>query len=333
MGTFVANQVVLLIALLCVGEGALLIGREIYWRLRALRVEGIVIGVREESHMMFYSVYRFSLSGESFEATSHIASDSTRGRETGRTVKLLVFAERPDEVSEANSVISGIAGIVLLLAGSWPLYAALTEWPVNAFTWLMLAAVAVYIAQRLRRHLIPEEQRQASVEWRKEREQRRAELAAMPMRRIEDILAAPQAGARRAQKNSRLLAPVLAIVGFGAIYLGAHLGRGIVERHAHGHRVQGSVIALRQQSADDSYFPAVRFVTANGASVEFKDKIGTYPTSYRVGETVTVLYRDTGGDPIIDRGGWNWAPAILLGVLGCCFLFMSIRRYRAAGRN
>jgi hypothetical protein len=262
MGTFVANQVVVLIALLCVGEGVLLIGREIYWRLRALRVEGTVIGVREESPMMFYSVYRYiSLSGEIIEATSSVASGSTRGRETGRTVKLLVFAERPDEVNEANSAISGIGGAVLLLGGSWPLYAALTQWPVNTFTWLVLAAGALYIAQRLRRHLIPNEQRQAPIEWRKERERHRAELAAMPVRRIEDILSAPQATERRAQRNSRVLAPILAIVGFGAIYLGAHMGRDIVARQAH---------------------------------------------------------------------GWNWLPAILLGVLGCYFLFMSVRRYRAA---
>jgi hypothetical protein len=194
----------------------------------------------------------------------------------------------------------------------------------------MLAAGAVYMAQRLRRHLIPNEQRQAPVEWRKEHERHRAELAALPVRRIEDVLSAPQAADRRAQRNSRVLAPILAIVGFGAIYLGAHVGRDIVERQAHAHRAQGTVIAFHQQSVDGSYFPVVRFVAANGMSIEFKDRIGTYPASHRVGETVAVLYRDAGDAPIIDRGGWNWLSAILLGVLGCCFLFMSIRRYRAA---
>jgi hypothetical protein len=339
MGAFAFNQAMLLLAaLFCLGLGGLLIGQEAHWRLYALRVEGTIIGVREKEPTMFRSVYRYSLpSGETFEATSGAGSNSVKGRDTGRRVELLVFADHPEQVREASTAIAGIFGAMLLIIGFWPLHAALTAWPVTPFTWIMLAAGIAYIAHRFRGHIIPKAQRKTPIEWQKERRERnRAELATLPMRRIEDILSSPQAieRRRRDQKTFRVMSPILLLAGAGTIIFGVHLGRDVAQRQATGHRAEGSVVALDEQSGSDSstYYPVVRFV-ADGATVEFKDRVGANPPSYRVGEAVPVLYRGdaSANNAIIDRGAWNWLPAVLLCLFGSFLAFVSVRLFMHRG--
>jgi hypothetical protein len=101
------NQIGVLIAALgCGGLGALLVGHAVYWRLHAARVQGQVIGVRLYGNL-FNAVYRYTLpSGQMCEATSLEGSSSTRGKETGALVPLLVIPEK----AQRSSTRSGAPG-------------------------------------------------------------------------------------------------------------------------------------------------------------------------------------------------------------------------------
>jgi hypothetical protein len=96
-----------------------------------------------------------------------------------------------------------------------------------------------------------------------------------------------------------------------------------------------SVMVLRLESMDSSargtvidraggIYPVVRFTTASGASVQFRDHQGSKPASYSVGEKVRVRYRAGGPaeSAAIDRGIWNWTgPAVFGLVTLLCTLF------------
>ncbi len=333
-GTSAFNQAILILAgLICVGLGAVLLGHEIYWRLRALRVQGTIVGVREKGKGMFHSVYRYSLpSGESVEATSTEGSSSTRGRETGKPVELLLFANKPDDVSEARSVIAEVVGAVFILAGLWPLHTALTAWPVTPMTWAMLVVVCVYAASRIRRHIIPKSQRLSVPDWQRARQEKhRAELAAAPVRPMEEVLSSPAVveQQRRAQISARIVTPILLIVGAALLAFGVYWGRNVAELQAAGTRVEGTVVNLRADSGThgSTYHAIVRFTALNNVQVEFTDKVGTDPPSFHAGERVVVLYRtdEPQSTAMIDRGRWNLlGPALLCAFGGLCF-FVSAR--------
>src|SRR5262245_13694753 len=86
----------LLMAAVCLGLGGLLLAHEVHWHLRATHVVGTIVGVREVKPNTYSTVYSYSLpTGQSCQATSSNGSNITKGRETGRTVSLLVFPDRP----------------------------------------------------------------------------------------------------------------------------------------------------------------------------------------------------------------------------------------------
>jgi len=330
-GASAYDQVMLIVmALVFMGVGGFLLGYEINWHLRALRVMGTIVGVRETKPNMYRNVYQYSLPGSSeiLEATSNTGSNSARGRETGRRVELLVFADRPEQVSEARTVVAAVFGAVFFLIGLWPLHKALTERSVTGLTWLMLGGVVALIAYRGRAFIIPKGDRKSRSEW---QSKRRDELAAAPIRRIEDVLASPEAAQRRErdEKQSRLVRPLLLVTGVAAVAFAVHLGQGLVRLERAGLRTAGTVIALQADSASDgpSYRPVVRFIARDGVSVEFKDRVGSNPAPYQVGEKVTVLYANANpaNSATIDRGSWNWLPPVGLGVFGLFFVFVSLR--------
>src|SRR5690349_32596 len=92
------NQVGLFIGgLICLGLGGLLLGSSLYSRLHGLRATGTIVGVIAGGGM-YTPVYRYTLpDGQSHLAKSDTSSGSVRGKETGRTVPLLVSAHNPSE--------------------------------------------------------------------------------------------------------------------------------------------------------------------------------------------------------------------------------------------
>lgn len=300
------------------GLGALLLGIRIYWRLRATRVPGKVIGVRKPRKGMYYPVYRYTpASGGRIEATSVSGSSWTSGMETGRSVPLLVFEQHPDRVAEADSQAAEIIGGILATVGGVIIYIALTAWPVTSITWIMFAGISVYLASR-------------ALKSKAARGARPENLHEVPIRPVEEIRAEQRVELQHKQwKTGRIVTPILVLIGISVLALGVYLGRTISLLQSHGRRAQGAVVSLELEPTlhSSSYYPVVRFVTPDGAVVQFRDSSGSNPPSYHEGERVSVLYLHDSPErtAIIDRGWWNWLPPVVLCLLGTILALVALR--------
>ena len=332
-------------ALVCLGLGALLLGNLVLWRVHSLRATGTIIGVMAEGRM-YASVYRYTLpDGRTVEAKSDTSTSSVRGRETGRVVPLLIAPHSPTRAREANNhsveAMLGAAGLSLVVAGLWLGHTAITAYPVTLMTWVMAVGMLIYLGFHIRQIVIPKGRRLSLTEWRTQRGL--GEAASIDLARVKPIeqlvTGADMAQAALVQsRQNRKAAPIVGI--FAVILFGAGLYESakIARLEATGLRAQGEVVRLKAESSSSnngySYYPIVRFSTANNARVEFKDSIGSNPPSYRAGDKVTVLYLadNPSQEAIIDRGlFWNWAiPAFLVvgAVLLLCLLLFMLRTGR-----
>src|SRR4051812_16917728 len=109
------QQALLLIGgFLCLSLGLLFAGNELYWRRKALRLIGIIAGVRQRDGV-YYPVYRCQLpDGRIVEITGDVGSAGSAGKETGRAVPLLVFADEPPSVRAGGNWAFGIFGALLV---------------------------------------------------------------------------------------------------------------------------------------------------------------------------------------------------------------------------
>jgi hypothetical protein len=332
------NQAGLLLgAALFAGLGALLLGHQLHWRLRALRVTGTIIGVRSSDRGTYFPVYRYCLpDGTSAEATSDTGSSATAGMVTGTAVRLMVFPNHPDTACATSGYTAEIIGAIFLAAGVGLMYVALTVWPVTLLTWLMVLGILAFGATKFRRIFPPADQRPAVPAWRNSQAQ---QLRASVVRPIEEIASSADVSQQRLkqQKTSRLLTPIATIAGIALLVLAVHLGRNVYQLQTAGQRAIGTVVRLEIQSSSDgsSYYPIVRFVTERGASREFRDNTGSNPPSYRAGDAVKVLYLDSSGTtgPIIDRGMWNWLAPVAVLLFGTVLIAVGLRAARSTGNT
>jgi hypothetical protein len=158
----------------------------------------------------------------------------------------------------------------------------------------------------------------------------------------EDHLAA----LRKLDSSRRKWLPLVALLALGILAFGAWRGRDLVVLQSIGSQADGTVVRIESESnpgsegSQTTYYSVVRFETASGRGVTFRDAIGSsHPIDER-GEIVRVIY-----DPadleraIIDRGVWNWAIPGGCGVVGALILAASLRgligahRRRVAGLN
>jgi Protein of unknown function (DUF3592) len=321
------NQVGLLLgALMFVGIGGLMLGNSLYWRLHAPRVSGTIIGVIARGDM-YTPVYRYtSPDGVTRLVRSTVSSGAVRGKETARVVPLMISPHNPSQAQAADGWGVDALGALLFAAGAGLAWIAIVAYPVTWMTGLMALAMLAYLAERLRRTLIPKELRPSYAEW---RQRQAAEAAIDPdeVTPIETLLATPewQAKSQAQSRKNRKAAPLVAIFAAMLLALGVYQARELARLQSIGLRVQGQVVDLRQGSGDGvgaTYHAVVQFRTADDVTIEFTDSVGTNPPGYRPGDTVTVLYRadDPQRDAMIDRGAfWNWLlPGVLL--LGAALL-------------
>jgi hypothetical protein len=317
------------------GIGGILLGNRIYWRLRATRVSGTIIGVRTTANDSHYPVYTYTLpTGETAEATSNAGSNRTGGMQTGRVVQLLVFEEDPDKVADADSPVTEILGIILLGVGVCLGYVAATSWPVTKTTWLVLAAMILYGAYRLRARILSSSERPTLAAW---RQKKREEMRALPVRPIEEILdagAIGNSGPGARQKVSPALPLMFAAVAVVALFIAAYTSHRLLKLQSTGQRAPGVVVQLLAESDSDGdtvYHPLVSFEPREGASIEFRDSIGTSPPAYSPGEAVTVLYlpQSPRDSATIDRGAWNWAVPVGVLLFGGVFAAVAFFTSRA----
>jgi hypothetical protein len=329
------NQVGLfLVALVSIGIGILLVGAVPYRYLFDVRVQGRIVGIRQGERFI-YSVYRYSLpSGRSCEGTSNLGTDSLGGRRTGKVVALWVNRNHPDRVQEVTSPLWSLLGVLLLAIGAKIFHTAATTWPVGPLTWIFAAALLMMLAARYWHLSLPDEKRPGFGTRKSALSQfRSTAIGSIPMQRIEDFLT-PERFASEVQRRAQLvrLAPILAIAGIALLVWSASLGRTLARMELFSLPAPGVVESFAVSTSSDhssTYAPVVRFTNVSGETVRFRDRLGSNPSFYRVGESVKVRYLpDDPQEPIIDRGVWNWAPPILALLLGAALLRGGIRIFR-----
>ena len=329
------NQVGLFIAgLVCAGLGGLFVGNAVYWRLHAVRVEGQVIGARQNGSC-FNAVYRYTLpSGQSCEGTSNEGSSSVRGKETGTLVPLLVIPEKPNQVLEARTHIFTVIGVLLFAPAAWLFYTAVTAWPIGPMTWAVAAVLVIHFFVRIYKIILPKDKRLTPSAWKDLMSRRSGTGSQTSVRPIEDIISQPEIRARdEAQRaNNRRWAPMLALAGVGLLGLGVYLGFALMQLEATGMRVPGLVRSLELSSTSSespTYYPQVSFETQDGIVSHFKDHIGRNPPAYHPGDQVTVLYMPNApARAMIDHGIWNWLPSVAVFLFGAVLSFAGISMMR-----
>jgi Protein of unknown function (DUF3592) len=311
---------VLLGAGLCSGLGAWLCGNRLYWRLWAKAAKGTVVGVRAPRKHLYHAVYRYRMpSGKWMEATSDTGALPNPDLATGRKVRLLVFKKHPDRVADAGNHVLEILGGVFFAVGAACVAVALTVWPVTPVTWVLVAALLVFVVYLLCRSIPARgESPFASLS----RRARPAGLLDSPIHPIEALLSGPVRAERQRRQRAagRILTPILVLVGLGVVGLGMHLGRNTFLLKAAGERTQGTVLFLELKTTlhGSTYYPVVQFVTAGGTTIQFRDAMGSNPPAYREGDPVNVLYFRNlpEGTATIDRGMLDWLAPGVLCVLG-----------------
>ena len=331
------NQVGFFIgALFCLGIGGLILGNSLYRRVHAQRAQGTIIGVIANGNT-YTPVYRYTLAdGQSHIAKSDTSSGWVRGKETGRVVPLMIAPHNPEQACDANSYLFDLVGLVFAGIGVLLGYVALTAFPVTRMTWIIAAAMLIYLGERAHRIFIPKGQRLSIEEWRKQHfGKTTVDLA--DVKPIETIISAPEAAQARVKQaqSYKTVVPILAAVAVLLLGIGVYQSMKISRLEAQGLRAPGQVVRMNSEhgsgSSGTTYYPVVRFRTAGNSTVEFKDSVGSNPPSHRTGDKVTVLYLP--GDPqrqaIIDRGFLlNWLiPAIVfLFAAGLAMLCVTLRR-------
>ena len=131
-----------------------------------------------------------------------------------------------------------------------------------------------------------------------------------------------QVSAKQA-KNTKFIGPVFTVVGLGIVGLGVYLG---VERYhflEEAIPAKGTVIDFHESRSDDghTYYPIVEYSPAGSfEAITFRHDTGSNPPSYNRGESVAVLHSpDNPNNAIIDKGIFNWAVSLFVGLFGVLF--------------
>lgn len=123
-------------------------------------------------------------------------------------------------------------------------------------------------------------------------------------------------------------------VGLGFVAMGRYLIRSANRLASVGVRVPGEVIGMRVNETSEvgrsSYYPILRFRTADGREMETSSDIGTDPPPAREGDHVTVIYdpaepRTARIDSTLGRGsGIGWACVIGGGALALVSAYLGL---------
>ncbi|MEZ0224960.1 MAG: DUF3592 domain-containing protein [Alphaproteobacteria bacterium] len=323
---------------LCFLIGAGILSNGLYWRLKAERVEATIIGIRKKD-IYYYPVYRYTLqNGETRDSTSSTGTNSMRGMETGKTLRLMVFPDKPEEARPAASILYLIVGLFFLGPGILFLKIALFSYPLTGFSYAMLGVLVLMAALKFSKHIIPKEQRGTIAEWKEKRKAARAkEWESSPVSTMEAFRDTPEGikAVVQERQQARVAMPILMVIGCAMIFGAWHFGHKMIALTDHGTRAAGRVVSMessRDSDGDIAYYPVVEFTDGKSRTVRFKDHFGSSHPSYRTGDDVKVLYLEDMPQPtaVIDRGWMNWLLPGGLGGVGVLFLAMafSMMRYR-----
>lgn len=340
----------LLVAAVCLPAAFAVLGNTLYWKLRAESVDATIIGVRSKSsrlsdkNALYFPVYRYRLAdGREIETTDRDGSSMLRGKETGRSLRLLVFPDDPQYVRQAGGLWGVFFFVILAGMGGIFLKCALRVQPLNIYTAVMVVFFLAYGAIKLRRKIIPKDERLSVSQWRARRRAERAqEWDAIPLQQIEDIKMSDEyrQTLQQQKRSYKTAAPICVLIGLALVGGGVYKGNALLKLEHEGARAQGEVVRLQETHSSGnnntnstSYYPVVTFTAQDGSVITFQDSVGSNPPSYHNGESVAVLYAPAQAErsAMIDRGNWNWAIPGVMGAFGLALIasgFGMLRSFR-----
>lgn len=125
-----------------------------------------------------------------------------------------------------------------------------------------------------------------------------------------------------------ILSYLFLLIGIGLLAGAGYLYSNTSEFVANARRAPGTVVALRSGA------PEVKFRAHDGREIQFTSSVSSKPPSYRVGETVEVLYRqERPEDAEVNGLVTLWLGVMILGGLGSVFSLIGGGLVFALGRK
>jgi hypothetical protein len=314
----------LMVAFIVAAAGSYLLGNALLWRVRAKRMSGTLIGVRQRGQGWYCPVYRYTdETGRTIEATTKSASSTLTDKQTGSSRPLLILANQPEIVREATSnyfvAIAGVAfvvfGLMMASPGGW-----------------LVAGLGIAVGTLLSRSTFNKRAGSATDNGPAGLERAAARPPVGPVQRAEDIIIT---GAGR---NLLRGGPMMIVIGLVMFAVACFSGRTTARLEISGQYARGNVVDVVSGSGlrgSISYVPVVRFTTSSGILVKFQDSVGNNPPEYGVGDEVQVIYiADGSGGPsvsaIVDRGLGNWLLPFGFAAGGVVLAALGVRRTASA---
>lgn len=325
----------LLGGLLMIAIGGAILADFIWWRLKAKRYEGTITGVRcgtstkSNQAAMYYPVIEYqngeekTVRGET-DSGSSILSTKIPGRKVG----ILVMDRDPHTV-RIKGYILPVLGVCFAVPGLFLLIAAFTSFDFSIYTVLIGTVLLGFIGYKVSKMIKPRDQWENVQAFRERKKQERVQK-----REAMEVLGLEQVHERLMQQDKTNLKflPIAVLIGLILAGVGVHLALDQKYMQAEGQRAEGRVVNIHSEYSSDSdgggsyvYYPVVEFHDTNDRAITFRDRIGSNPASYRIGDMVTVLYDPANpGKVFIDLGAWNWLPSIVILIVGMLIVWFGV---------
>lgn len=217
------EQVILLLSGIgMVMLGGIFIADHVYWRLRARRFTGTLVGVREKigqgafSHVYFPVVEYLNERAERIFCETDTGSSSLADKVPGRRVTLLVQAGKPLE-GRIVAMTGLIFGLIFILVGVVLGSIALNQYQVSAWSFIVGVVVLAALSFVGRRKLVANKQLDGDQSFGyRTYQERLAEKQSLPLLRADRL----RPRLERMNARAKRLAAVMGLIGLAMIGTG-----------------------------------------------------------------------------------------------------------------
>ncbi len=313
------------------------------YRRRAIKKRARILGVirrrsGKRGQASYWPVYEHTSDEGELIHTAGSASGGLAGNLPGSFREVLVDPEDPYDVRSlvpvgmiVGAICAALGGVLFAISNSVHDDLGL----VTLFAAAILAVMAIkaivvnspkkpITRGRLKRML------------RERKKQKRPRVDASKVLSRDEHLAA----LRKSDAAQRKWLPLAALVGLALLAFGVWRGRDLVWLQSAGSRVDGVVVRIESEYNPDAenssytYYSVVRFETAAGREVTFRDSIGASHPIDKKDEVVGVIYDPADLDrAMIDRGLWNWAIPAGCASAGALVFWASVHGWLGAWRR
>jgi hypothetical protein len=307
-----------------------LIGDFLWWQIKSSPYKGTITGLRAKPgtrNLIYYPIVQYKNNvGETISAEANHGSSFLVNQVPGNEINILIMDSDKQTFRVKSSFWLGTGAFSFVLC-FFLFYISFSSYDFTLYTALILVGffgAAFFKVQRI----ISKKGLESVIDFRSKR------LAEKKIKREEYPLLGRQQVLNEIKKRDQINIKCLPFsLIFGILILGTAMQLGLDQKYMveAGVRTQGEVVKIyTSKSAEEenvSYYPIVEFLDQEERSITFKDKVGSNPSYYNVGEKVTVLFDpDKLGKAMIDKGVGNWFPCLLLLFFGGFLVWISINK-------